>query len=222
MSVVSLKKILRKLRNKEYRDAYAVEHVQTSLPFQIRALRERREWTQARLASEAGTTQTAISRIEDPDYGKLSLNTLYKLASAFDVALLVKFVPFSRLLDEFKDVSVETLAAESFTDELPKLEERAVKPLSTTVEVDAPPAWAFAGGRTSTTNVFSPVTLSPVILSSNFRFPAEPILPDVVWLATQQYLDPFSETEAQPFLKKTAGTSISPLLDVGELNTYTM
>jgi len=122
MTVISLKKILKKLKNKRYRDAYAVEHVQTSIPFQIRALREQRGWTQERLAREAKTTQTAISRVEDPNYGKLSLNSLYKLASAFDVALLVKFVPFSRLLNEFKDVSPEALSAESFDTEGVKLE----------------------------------------------------------------------------------------------------
>ncbi len=125
MSVTSKNKLIAKLKDKEYRDAYAVEHVTTSLPFQIRALREKREWTQGKLAKHAQTTQTAISRIEDPDYGKLSLNTLYKLAAAFDVALLVKFVPFSRLLSEFEDVSPEALEVEGFEDEIELLEEYA-------------------------------------------------------------------------------------------------
>lgn len=122
MSVASKLKLLAKLKKKKYRDAYVEEHVRTSLPFQIRALREQREWTQGRLAEELKTTQTAVSRLENPDYGKLSLNSLYKLASAFDVALLVKFVPFSRLIEEFKDASPQALSARSFEEEVEELE----------------------------------------------------------------------------------------------------
>lgn len=123
MSVTSKKKLLNRLRNKEFRDAYGAEHVKTSVPLQIRTLRDSREWTQARLAQEAGTTQTVISRLEDPNYGNLSINSLLKLASAFDVALLVKFVPFSRLLREFRDVSPESVAAASFENDTNVLEE---------------------------------------------------------------------------------------------------
>lgn len=126
MSVRSKLKLLAKLRNKEYRDAYVEEHVKTSLPFQIKALRDQRRWTQGKLAREAKTTQTVISRIENPEYGHLSLNSLYKLAAAFDVALLIKFVPFSRLLSEFEDVSPAALEVKSFEEELPDMEASAV------------------------------------------------------------------------------------------------
>jgi transcriptional regulator with XRE-family HTH domain len=125
MSVASRLKLLAKLKRKKYRDAYVEEHVRTSLPFQIRALREQREWTQGQLAGELKTTQTAVSRLENPEYGKLSLNSLYKLASAFDVALLVKFVPFSRLIEEFQDASPQALSAMSFEEEVKKLEDWA-------------------------------------------------------------------------------------------------
>jgi transcriptional regulator with XRE-family HTH domain len=218
MSVVSLKKILKKLTNKEYRDAYATEHVQTSLPFQIRALREQRGWTQARLAVEAGTTQTAVSRIEDPEYGRLSLNTLYKLASAFDVALLVKFVPFSRLLEEFKDVSVEALAVESFNDELPKLEEKATNVVSTTAEVD-PPIWSFISTRGRALQL---EVIPSVVFGNTIRLHTEPILPNATWLTPEQNRAAFTETETKPFFRKTPGTPIPALPDVQELSTYTM
>jgi transcriptional regulator with XRE-family HTH domain len=123
MSVTSRKKLLTKLRNKTYRDAYIEEHVKTSLPIQVRTLREQREWTQSQLAQASKTTQTVISRLEDPDYGNLSVNSLLKLASGFDVALLVKFVPYSRLLEEFKDVSPGAITAQSFNEEIEKLTE---------------------------------------------------------------------------------------------------
>src|SRR5450432_2620024 len=114
MSVTSKAKLITKLlRNKEYRDAYVEEKVTTSLPFQIRALREQRDWSQAELGNEADMRQNAISRLEDAENGTPSLTTLLRLAHAFDLALLVKFVPFSRLLREYEDVSFAALSANS-------------------------------------------------------------------------------------------------------------
>jgi transcriptional regulator with XRE-family HTH domain len=130
MSVTSKLKLLAKLRNPEYRDAYVEESVATSLPFQIKALREQpgREWSQAELGERAGMRQNAISRLEDAESGTPSITTLLRLARAFDVALLVKFVPFSKLLSEFADVSFEALSAQSFDEELPQLQQLARTP----------------------------------------------------------------------------------------------
>jgi transcriptional regulator with XRE-family HTH domain len=122
MSVTSKGRLLAKLKNKAYRAAFVIEHVKTSVPLQIHALREQFGWTQGQLAERAKTTQTVISRLEDPNYGNLSLNSLLKLASAFDIGLLVKFVPFSRLLHEFQDLSPQALFAKPFVEELPTLE----------------------------------------------------------------------------------------------------
>jgi len=121
MSVASRKRLLEELKNKKFRDAYAAEHVKTSLPIQIYTLREQRGLSQSQLAERAKTTQAVISRLEDPDYGKFTIASLLKMASALDVALLVKFVPFTRLLNEFEDVSPAALAAPEFAEELPKL-----------------------------------------------------------------------------------------------------
>jgi|RhiMetdeSRZDD1v2_1073273.scaffolds.fasta_scaffold163961_4 transcriptional regulator with XRE-family HTH domain len=118
MSFGSKKRLVEELKNKKFRDAYVAEHVKTSVPIQIYVLREQRHWNQTQLAELAKTTQTVISRLEDQDYGRLSISSLLKLASAFDVALLVKFVPFTRLFEEFEDTSPEALAATSFTEEL--------------------------------------------------------------------------------------------------------
>jgi transcriptional regulator with XRE-family HTH domain len=122
MSVTSRKRLLAKLKNKAYRDAYTAEHVKTTTPLQIRTVREQHEWTQGKLAAEAKTTQTAISRTEDPNYGNLTLNNLLKIAAALDVGLLVKLVPFSRLVQEYEDLSPESLSTSSFMEELSALE----------------------------------------------------------------------------------------------------
>jgi hypothetical protein len=93
------------------------ERVRNSLPFQIRTLREQREWTQKILGSVADKPANVISRLEDPNYGKLTLKTLFELASAFECGLLIKFVPFTRLLREYEDVSPAALSAAGISDE---------------------------------------------------------------------------------------------------------
>src|SRR6266508_4112760 len=105
----------RLLKSKEYRDAYVLEHIKKGVAFQIRTLREDRDWTQGDLGDAMGKPRNVISRIEDPNYGKTTLTTLREVAAAFDVGLLVKFVPFSRLVREYEDVSPARLSARSIT-----------------------------------------------------------------------------------------------------------
>jgi transcriptional regulator with XRE-family HTH domain len=119
-------KIIEDLKDKEYRDAFVTEHINTGVPFQIRALREQkgREWTQKELGIRTGMAQETISRVEDPNYGKLTLKTLKRLASAFDVALMVRFIPFSELVEWELHLAPDSLKALSFEDESYFKEER--------------------------------------------------------------------------------------------------
>lgn len=120
MKLLSREDLVKKLlKSKQFRDAYVYEHVRNGIPFQTRALRTapERNWTQADLGVAAKKPRNVITRLENPNYGKLTLKTLFEIASAFDVALLIKFVPFSRLLKEYEDVSSEALNAKSITDE---------------------------------------------------------------------------------------------------------
>jgi len=104
------------LKDKEYRDAFVAEHIDTGVPFQIRALREQegRKWTQKDLGIRAGMAQETISRLEDPNYGKLTLKTLKRIASAFDVALMVRFISFSELVEWELHLTPDSLRALSF------------------------------------------------------------------------------------------------------------
>ncbi len=52
--------------------------------------------------------------MEDPDYGSYTLSTLRRVASALDVALVVRFVPFSQLVDYTTNVSPADLHVVSF------------------------------------------------------------------------------------------------------------
>ena len=116
-------KLLTKLKDKEYRSGYVESAVTIGLPFQIRALRKQHNLTQEKLASLMGKKQNVISRLEKDTYGRFSLKTLFELASAFDVALLVKFVPFSKFLHEQEDRSPAGLSARSFEQEFENLKE---------------------------------------------------------------------------------------------------
>lgn len=128
MSVTSKERLLAKLAtSKPYRDAYVAEHVKTSMPLHLRHLREERALSQAALAAQAQTTQTVISRLEDPQYGNLTVQSLLKIAAALNIALLVKFVPFSRLLAEGEDRSPRALSVPSFDEELALLQAWATR-----------------------------------------------------------------------------------------------
>lgn len=93
-------------RSKEARARFVESHLKKSIAFQIRSLRNREHWTQTEFADHLGMRrqrkghQTNVSgRLENSRYGKHSLTTLRKIAAAFDVALVVWFIPFSRLID---------------------------------------------------------------------------------------------------------------------------
>jgi transcriptional regulator with XRE-family HTH domain len=106
--------ILESLSDKEYRDIFVEEEINTGLPFQIRAIRQSREWSQQELAERVGMKQGSISRLESVGYARFSLATLKRLASVFDVALVVRFVPFSQLAASVASLSSEDLAVPDF------------------------------------------------------------------------------------------------------------
>jgi transcriptional regulator with XRE-family HTH domain len=60
-------------------------------------MREARGWNQKQLGEAAGIPQANISRVENTRDKFLAFQTLLKIAEALDVALVVKFAPFSEL-----------------------------------------------------------------------------------------------------------------------------
>jgi len=68
--------------------------------------------------------QNAISRLESSNYGKPTITTLKRVAAALDVGLIVRFVPFSEMIDWVSGtphvnngLSTEALAVSDFTTE---------------------------------------------------------------------------------------------------------
>ena len=106
-----------KLGDREYRSAFVVTQFKRLVPFQIRALRKNRGWSQEQLAGNSRLTQGVISRAEDSDYGNLTVNTILKIADGFDVAFIGKFVPYSELDNWFIWLSEDNLSVPSFEEE---------------------------------------------------------------------------------------------------------
>lgn len=103
--------------NKAYRHAYADENLNITIATQIKVLREQREWRQGDLAAEARMKQPMISRYENVNYSSWSLNTLKKLAWAYDVWLDVRFRRFGELVITTDEFGRESLQVPKFDDD---------------------------------------------------------------------------------------------------------
>jgi transcriptional regulator with XRE-family HTH domain len=89
----------------------------TYIATQIKVLREQRALTQKQLAHATGMAQPRIAVLEDINYSAWSINTLRRLAEAFDIRLSVKFETFSSLIPEIETFSKESLERASFEDD---------------------------------------------------------------------------------------------------------
>jgi len=81
------------------RHDYAQIFGDSSIALQIKSLRLQRGLSQEELAALAEMKQSRISAMEQASYSSWSIRTLRRIAKAFDVALVVRFESFGRLLD---------------------------------------------------------------------------------------------------------------------------
>ena len=95
------------LANREFRASYMAHHLRAFLADQIRGLRG--EVSQKDFGQLIGKPQSVVSRLEDEDYGKVSLQTLIDISTKLDIALLVRFVDFPTFLQATADFSEKAI-----------------------------------------------------------------------------------------------------------------
>lgn len=111
--------LLGSLMNEEYRKVFVQERVRSSVALQIRSLRDQRnKMTQQQLGDAIGMAQTWVSKLENPDYGKMTVSTLLRLANAFDTDLEIKFRPFSRTIHDLPAQGPDYFRVPSFKEEV--------------------------------------------------------------------------------------------------------
>jgi transcriptional regulator with XRE-family HTH domain len=179
---MSKQALLEKLTDKAYRDAFTSDEIDVGLPMQLRSMREERGWKQGYVAERTRTKQPRFSLMEKPGYGNFSLNTLKKLASLFDVGLIVSFVPWSEMIDFTEAISNKRLAVPGFCDEYARLEHRYNRAKADAQETTQGVLNFSAGGTsaiiTTTSNTQSAPVIrphKPVLTDARIDIPVNPI-----------------------------------------------
>jgi transcriptional regulator with XRE-family HTH domain len=106
------------LSDPSIRHLYIDSNIRRLIAMQLIAMRESRGWLQGDVGERAGMKQSAIARLEDPSYNSMTISTLKRLAKAFDVALIVRFAPFSELISWITQVDESCFSPLSFDEEL--------------------------------------------------------------------------------------------------------
>jgi HTH-type transcriptional regulator/antitoxin HipB len=157
-------------RNKAYRHAFVNEFHDAAIAAQIKALREQRRWTQAELADRAGMKQSRISVMENVNYSSWSLNTLRKLARAFDVCVSIGFRSFGKTVLEIELFGPESLEVASFSDDpifLGQSVEDRIVTMTTAGRKMEELSWARPSGRVAEATVFE----SAIVADATPSFP---------------------------------------------------
>lgn len=110
-------RLLRAFRDFDYRHAYVNDFINASLATQIKVLREQQNLSQQQLAEKAEMLQSQISALEDVDRTTWTLRTLRRIARALDLAVVVRFESFGRVLPDIGRLERKHLERSPFTDD---------------------------------------------------------------------------------------------------------
>lgn len=119
--------IFEKLRDPEYRHAFVASQMNVGIPFQIRALLRSRGKTQGWLAEKTGMLQPRISGLISPGKTRPNVETLRRVAEAFDCGLAVRFVPFTELAKWSEEFDPESFNVPDFDTEMAPVERKQAK-----------------------------------------------------------------------------------------------
>ncbi len=109
---------LTKLADKGYRDAYLNSQVRSWVAYQFQALRAKFGLSQKEMAERTGKPQSVISRLENTEYGKVSVQTLLDVASSLDVALIVQFVSYPEFMERTRNKSERAMQPQTISESL--------------------------------------------------------------------------------------------------------
>jgi transcriptional regulator with XRE-family HTH domain len=126
-----ISKLAEKLRDPEYRKAFVASQINIGIPFQIRALLKADGKTQEWLAKKTGMLQPRISGLMTPGRTRPNIETLRRLAEAFDCGLAVRFVPFSELARWTDDFDPEHFNVPRFDEDLGFVDRKPVAKVTT-------------------------------------------------------------------------------------------
>jgi transcriptional regulator with XRE-family HTH domain len=97
------------------------------IAYQIQALREKTGLNQTDFAKKIGKKQSVVSRLEDTEYGRVTVQTLLDIACALDIALVVKFASYPDFLFQTRDASVSALQPQTIQESIAAASESAIK-----------------------------------------------------------------------------------------------
>lgn len=167
LSVNSRKGLIRRLmRGKDARIRFVDSHLGKGVAFQVQALRGKEGWSQPKLAEKLGTNQNAVYRLENPNYGKQTLTTLKKVAAVFDVALIVRFVPFSQLVDWVSGTPHVDPGLTPTALEAPDFQSEVAAGVFEMPQVVSPDTVRIAGNGEQTRNVAASITTGPHVVTA--------------------------------------------------------
>lgn len=106
-----------------FRTIYMANRAKGFVADQIRALRGDR--SQRAFGELIGKPQSVVSRLENEEYGKLTLQTLLDIAEKLDIALEVRFVDYPTFIRGLRDLSSRTTAPAGYDDAVNAVAETA-------------------------------------------------------------------------------------------------
>lgn len=163
-----LTRLAPKLADKAYRNSYVAHQTRQFLARQVRKLRG--DKSQTEFGELLGKPQSVVSRLEDPNYGKWALQTLFDVAASLDRAVIVRIVDYPTFLRFTSDMTDAAARPKAY-------EQDAVDSLAQETSVGA----AIPGATSPTQNIFVWFKRSDQEESRvSFNWPTSPIRGELV------------------------------------------
>ena len=108
-------RLVPKLAEEAYRNSYVAHQTRQFLARQVRALRG--DKSQKEFGTFLDKPQSVVSRLEDPNYGKWTLQTLFDVAASLDRAVIVRIVDYPNFLRFTSNMTDAAACPESYNQE---------------------------------------------------------------------------------------------------------